>query len=63
MVKIVWTESSLADLKEIFDYIADDSIRYASITVNRLYQRAQPIANNPFLGRVVPEFNIKTIRN
>lgn len=62
MVKVVWTESSLADLKEIFDHIADDSIRYASITVSRLYQRAQPIAINPFLGRIVPEYNIKTIR-
>jgi addiction module RelE/StbE family toxin len=62
MVKVVWTKSSLADLKEIFDYIADDSIRYASITVNRLYQRAQPIAVNPLLGRIVPEFNIKTVR-
>ncbi|MHC1776495.1 MAG: type II toxin-antitoxin system RelE/ParE family toxin [Lentimicrobium sp.] len=62
MVKIVWTESSLADLKEIFDYIADDSIRYASITVNRLYQRAQVIAINPSIGRIVPEFNIKTMR-
>lgn len=62
MVKVVWTESSLSDLKDIFDYIADDSIRYASITVNRLYQRAQQIAVNPSMGRIVPEFNNKTIR-
>ena len=62
MVKVVWTESSLSDLKDIFDYIADDSIRYASITVNRLYQRAQQIVINPSMGRIVPEFNIKTIR-
>ncbi len=62
MVKVVWTESSLSDLKDIFDYIADDSIRYASITVNRLYQRAQQTAVNPSMGRIVPEFNNKTIR-
>ena len=33
MVKIVWTELSTTDLKEIFDYIAKDSERYATITV------------------------------
>jgi plasmid stabilization system protein ParE len=39
MVKIVWTELSISDLKEIFDYIAEDSIRYASITATKIYQR------------------------
>ena len=62
MVKIVWTELSRNDLKEIFDYIAEDSKRYASITVNKIYNRAQDIVDNPYIGRIVPEFNIKTIR-
>ena len=62
MVKIVWTELSRDDLKEIFDYIATDSKRYASITINKIYNRAQDIIDNPFIGRVVPEFNTKTIR-
>ena len=47
MVKIVWTELAISDLKEIFDYIADDSIRYASITANKIYQRVQQIIENP----------------
>jgi toxin ParE1/3/4 len=62
MVKIVWTELSLLDLKEIFDYIADDSVRYAAITANKIYQRVQSITENPFIGRMVPEFNEKSIR-
>jgi len=62
MVKLVWTELSTQDLKEIFDYIAKDSIRYASITVNKIYNRAQDIIANPYIGRVVPEFNEKFIR-
>jgi toxin ParE1/3/4 len=62
MVKIVWTEISIADLKEIFDYIADDSDRYASLTTNKIYQRVQMISDNPFSGRIVPEFNEKLIR-
>lgn len=62
MVKIVWTELSIVDLKGVFDYIAEDSLRYATITVNKLYNKVQLISNNPFLGRVVPEFNEKEIR-
>jgi plasmid stabilization system protein ParE len=62
MVKIVWTEISIIDLKEIFDFIADDSVRYATITTNRIYQRAQEIIDNPYLGRIVPEFNEKFVR-
>ncbi len=62
MVKIVWTELSISDLKEIFDYIAEDSTRYASITANKIYQRVQPIIENPYIGRMVPEFSKKSIR-
>lgn len=62
MVKLVWTELSTQDLKEIFDYIAKDSVRYASITVNKIYNRAQDIIASPYIGRVVPELNRKFIR-
>ena len=62
MVKIVWTELSILDLKEIFDYIAEDSNRYATITGTRLYKRVQPITENPYMGWIVPEFNEKSIR-
>jgi len=62
MVKVIWTELSTEDLKEIFDYIAKDSVRYASITVNKIYNRAQDIIDNPYVGRIVPEINIKVIR-
>jgi plasmid stabilization system protein ParE len=62
MIKIVWTELSILDLREIFEYIADDSVRYASITANKVYQRVQPVADNPLLGKIVLEFNEKSIR-
>jgi len=62
MVKLVWTELSTQDLKEIFDYIAKDSVRYASITVNKIYNRAQDIIDNPYIGQVVPELNKNLIR-
>jgi toxin ParE1/3/4 len=62
MVKIAWTELSILDLKVIFDYIAANSDRYAMITVNKIYQRVQVIDDNPFSGRIVPEFNEISIR-
>jgi len=62
MVKIVWTELSVSDLKEIFNYIADDSVRFASITVGRIYNSVQLIIENPYIGRIVPEFKKKSIR-
>lgn len=62
MVKIVWTELSISDLKEIFEFIAEDSDRYATLTVNKIYHRAQVLTDNPSLGRIVPEFNEKSIR-
>jgi addiction module RelE/StbE family toxin len=62
MVKVVWTELSTTDLKEIFDYIAEDSVRYATITTNKIYYRVQPLCENPFMGRMVPEINKKDIR-
>jgi addiction module RelE/StbE family toxin len=62
MVRLVWTEISTKDLKEIYDYIAENSISYASITVNKIYYKAQKIPENPNLGRIIPEINLKTIR-
>ena len=62
MVKIVWTDVSVEDLKEIFDYISEDSIRYASLTVSRIYHRALLITINPNTGQIVPIFNNKNIR-
>jgi toxin ParE1/3/4 len=62
MVKIVWTELSIHDLKEIFDYISKDSSRYATITAGKIYQRVQIITDNPYIGRIVPEFNKKLLR-
>jgi addiction module RelE/StbE family toxin len=62
VVKIVWTEISIHDLKEIFEYIAEDSEKYASITSLKIYSRVQDIIGNPHIGRIVPELNKKDIR-
>ena len=62
MVKIVWTEFSVDDLKEIHDYISKNTPRFAIITVNKIYQRAEIIISNPYVGRIVPEINNEQVR-
>jgi addiction module RelE/StbE family toxin len=62
MVKIVWTELSVEDLREIFDYISKNSTLYARITVDRIFKRADQISTNPKSGRIVPEINNESLR-
>ena len=62
MVKIVWTELSVEDLHEIFDYISKNSTQYARITVDRIYKRANQISTNPKSGRIVPEIDDESLR-
>lgn len=62
MVKVVWTQRALDDLKDIGDYISKDSFKYAKITLEKLVETAAIIENNPFIGRYVPEFKDKSTR-
>ena len=55
MVKIIWTQRSLSDLKVIADYISQDSLRYAVMTVERIINMTQLLVTNPKIGRMVPE--------
>ena len=41
MVKVIWTDNALVDLNDIGDYIAKDSVRYAEITVHKLFSRVE----------------------
>jgi addiction module RelE/StbE family toxin len=55
MVKIIWTQRSLTDLKSIAEYISQDSIKYASLTVERIINVTTYLETNPKIGRMVPE--------
>jgi toxin ParE1/3/4 len=55
MVKIVWTQRSVTDLKSIAEYISRDSIKYASLTVERIINVTSYLETNPKIGRMVPE--------
>jgi toxin ParE1/3/4 len=54
--RVIWTRKALADLREIHDYIARDSPRYAQIQVERIRTAALKIGRFPEVGRILPEF-------
>lgn len=61
-MKIVWSEPSVSDLKNIRDYIAKDSPCYASIFIEKVITVVEKLVDFPLLGRIVPECNDKHIR-
>ena len=62
MVQVNWTDSALQDLNDIGDYIAKDSLKYAEITVLRLFESVDILENHPFSGIMTPEFENESIR-
>ena len=60
--KIVITEPAIADLEGIVKFIARDNPPAAIETGNKIIEKSFGLENFPFLGRVVPEFKIETIR-
>ena len=61
-MKIIWSETSKADLSNIHDYISEDSKYYAGNFVLKIVKSVEKIIDFPEIGRVVPEFNTKNIR-
>jgi|SRR5450759_2151022 len=62
MVQVNWTDSAFSDLNDIGDYIAKDSLRYAEITVLRLFESVDILESHPLSGIMTPEFENKFIR-
>ena len=62
MVNVVWTEFALEDLKSIHEFISRDSKHYADKFVEKLVARVNQLETNPHSGRIVPEFNVETVR-
>jgi len=62
MVKIVWTEQAIQDLNDLAEYIANDSQRYAELTVEKLFYSVDVLELYPKTGKKVPEFNDNSLR-
>lgn len=61
-MKVHWTNTAEGHLDAIYDYIAQDSSEYAKRMVDRLTRRSRQIAEYPFSGRRVPEYDLNQIR-
>ncbi|MGK2905808.1 MAG: type II toxin-antitoxin system RelE/ParE family toxin [Desulfuromonadales bacterium] len=61
-MKVVWTATAQDHLDAIYAYIAQDSSQYALRNVDRLTRRSQQIADAPYSGRRVPEYDLEQIR-
>ena len=61
-MKVHWTDTAEGHLDAVYTYIAQDSPEYAKRMVDRLTRRSQQIAEFPFSGRRVPEYDVDQIR-
>jgi toxin ParE1/3/4 len=60
MVK--WSRPARMDLKQIHNYIADDSRYYAKKVVQTIVEKTEELMVFPEIGRIVPEIDDPNIR-
>ena len=60
--KLSWSHAARFDLKDIANFIAEDSASAAERFVSSLFQAVERLADFPESGRIVPEFNDPIIR-
>lgn len=52
MVKVIWTNPAIEDLKSIKDYVSRESEVYASRLVEQIINRVEQLTNFPRSGRI-----------
>jgi len=62
MTRLEWTDSAIADLENIQDFIAKDSAEYADAIVERLILSVDRLESFPESGRRVPEVTDPRVR-
>ncbi len=60
--QVVWSPAALEDIEAIASYISRDSISYAGAVVRKVIDATRNLENFPFAGRIVPEFDLKSVR-
>ena len=61
-LKVKWSPEAVEDVESIARYISRDSQFYARATVSKIIDFSRSISKFPQIGRMVPEFNDKQIR-
>ena len=62
MVLIRWLKSARFDLKEIYEFIALDSKRYARFQVEKIQRKTQILKQGNIIGKKVSESNDESVR-
>jgi len=62
VAEVIWSESALADIDELAEFIARDSKVYADQMVTEIFERAAVLERFPKVGKKVPERNDPTYR-
>ena len=62
MAQVVWSDAAERDLREIHDFIARDSPRYAAIVIRRLREAVSRLMLFPESDRRVPESQLRMHR-
>ncbi|MBI1806287.1 MAG: type II toxin-antitoxin system RelE/ParE family toxin [Ignavibacteria bacterium] len=62
MAEVIWSPEARADLHEIADYIAKDSLHDAGATVSRITASVERLKKFPSSGRIVSELGMSTVR-
>ena len=61
-MRVHWTRTAIHHLVGIYEYIAQDSPRYAQRMVDKLTHRSEQIAAFPKSGRMIPEYDAPDVR-
>ncbi len=59
---LIWSPASRDDLRDIVSFISRDSRQRAEAFAYRLIAETDKLQSFPEIGRVVPEFDIPTVR-
>lgn len=57
MAELIWSDVAIADLENIYDYIARDSRQDARHQIETIYQSVERLRHSPESGRHIPEFS------
>lgn len=60
--KVIWSPEAFEDIQSIAEYIGRDSEYYARATISKIIDFSQSVSRFPQMGREVPEFKNKHIR-
>lgn len=52
---VIWTPQAQADLKAVHDYLKQDRPQTAKDIVQAMRQKADRLADLPYMGKVIPE--------